>query len=47
MPIKDSLIATTALVHDLVVATRNRVDFEKAGVEVINPFQNGSSALGP
>ena len=31
MPIKDSLIAATALVHDLVVATRNRTDFEKAG----------------
>lgn len=38
MPIKDSLIATTALVHDLIVATRNVEDFEKAGVEVINPF---------
>jgi toxin FitB len=38
MPVKDSLIAATALVHDLVVATRNRVDFEKAGVEVVDPF---------
>lgn len=38
MPIKDSLIAATALVHDLVVATRNRADFEKAGVEIIDPF---------
>jgi predicted nucleic acid-binding protein len=38
MPIKDSLIAATALVHDLAVATRNRADFEKAGVEVVNPF---------
>jgi len=38
MPIKDSLIAATALVHDLVVATRNRTDFEKAGVEVVDPF---------
>jgi predicted nucleic acid-binding protein len=38
MPVKDSLIATTALVHDLVIATRNRADFEKAGVRVINPF---------
>lgn len=38
MPIKDSLIAATALVHDLVVATRNRIDFEKAGVEVVDPF---------
>jgi predicted nucleic acid-binding protein len=38
MPIKDSLIATTALVHGLPIATRNRRDFEKAGVEVIDPF---------
>ena len=38
MPIKDSLIAATALVHDLPVVTRNRSDFEKAGVEAIDPF---------
>jgi len=28
MPIKDSLIATTALAHNLTVVTRNRRDFE-------------------
>jgi predicted nucleic acid-binding protein len=39
MPIKDSLIATTALVHGLIVVTRNRRDFEKAGVEVVDPFE--------
>jgi predicted nucleic acid-binding protein len=38
MPIKDSLIAATALVHGLPVATRNRHDFTKAGVQVIDPF---------
>jgi len=38
MPIKDSLIASTALVHDLVVATRNRRDFEYAGIEIVDPF---------
>lgn len=38
MPIKDSLIATTALVHRLPVATRNRRDFEKAGVDIVDPF---------
>ena len=38
MPIKDSLIASTALLHRFVVATRNRSDFEKAGVEVVDPF---------
>lgn len=38
MPIKDSLIAATALVHGLTVATRNRADFENAGVTVVDPF---------
>lgn len=38
MPIKDSLIAATALVHDLIVVTRNRADFEKARVEIVDPF---------
>ena len=41
MPIKDSLIAATALAHDLTVATRNRDDFRKAGVRIVDPF--GSS----
>jgi toxin FitB len=38
MPIKDSLIAATALLHGLPLATLNRRDFEKAGVEIIDPF---------
>lgn len=38
MPIKDSLIAATALTHGLIVATRNRLDFEKAGVRIVDPF---------
>lgn len=38
MPIKDSLIAATALVHGLTLATRNRTDFERAGVDVVDPF---------
>ncbi len=38
MPIKDSLIAATALAHGLTVVTRNRRDFEKAGVEIVDPF---------
>ena len=41
MPIKDSLIASTALVHQLTIATRNRSDFEKAGVDVVDPFSPG------
>jgi predicted nucleic acid-binding protein len=37
MPIKDSLVAATALAHDLVVVTRNRRDFENARVRLIDP----------
>jgi predicted nucleic acid-binding protein len=38
MPIKDSLIAATAAVHGLAVATRNRADFVNAGVRIVDPF---------
>jgi len=38
MPIKDSLIAATALVHDFIVVTRNTHDFRKAHVKVLDPF---------
>ena len=38
MPIKDSMIAATALVHRLTVVTRDRADFEPAGVDIVDPF---------
>jgi toxin FitB len=38
MPVKDSLIAATALVHNLIVVTHNRNDFDKSGVRVMDPF---------
>ena len=38
MPIKDSLVAASALSHGLTVVTRNVSDFRKAGVKVVNPF---------
>ncbi len=38
MPIKDSLIATTALVSELTVVTRNVRDFEPSGVPLLDPF---------
>jgi toxin FitB len=38
MSIKDSLIAATALVHGLVIVTRNRKDFENTGLEIVDPF---------
>ena len=34
----DALIAATALVHGLTVATRNVRDFEGTGVVVVNPW---------
>lgn len=38
MPIKDSLIAASALEHDLTVVTRNVRDFSATGVRVVDPF---------
>jgi hypothetical protein len=37
-PIRDALIAATALVHDMVVVTRNVADFEPTGVRVLDPW---------
>ena len=38
LPVLDSMIAATALHHDLTVATRNTRDFRKTGVKVVDPF---------
>lgn len=38
MPVKDSMIAASALVHGLTLVTRNRRDFERAGLEIVDPF---------
>jgi predicted nucleic acid-binding protein len=38
MPVKDSLIAATALAHGLTVATHNTADFRHAGVALVDPF---------
>lgn len=38
MPIKDSLIAATAIAHGLTIATRNRADFANSGVRLVDPF---------
>ena len=40
-PVLDTFIAATALVHDLVVVTRNVRDFEDTGVRVLNPWSDG------
>ncbi|MER9138117.1 type II toxin-antitoxin system VapC family toxin [Mesorhizobium sp. M0830] len=34
----DTLIAATALVHDLILVTRNVADFDNTGVTVFNPW---------
>lgn len=39
MPVKDSLIATAALQHDLTIVTRNISDSRNAGVRLIDPFE--------
>jgi predicted nucleic acid-binding protein len=36
---EDAMIAATARVHGLTVATRNEKDFEHLRVEVLNPFK--------
>ncbi len=38
LPDRDALIAATALVHGLVVATRNVADFQRSGVRTLNPW---------
>ena len=38
-PIRDTLIAATALVHGMTVVTRNIPDFASSGVSVLNPWQ--------
>ncbi len=40
VPTVDSLLAATALHHELRLVTRNVKDFDYPGLEVINPWQN-------
>lgn len=44
-PVRDGLIAATALVHGMTVVTRNVADFEPTGARTLNPW-NSHSALG-
>ena len=37
-PVRDTFIAATALEHRMIVVTRNTVDFEETGVNMINPW---------
>ncbi len=38
--LEDAMIAATARVHGLIVATRNERDFKQLDVRTFNPFQN-------
>lgn len=41
LPVIDSLLAATALVHGTTVVTRNQKDFEGCGCKVENPWKVG------
>lgn len=38
LPVSDGLIAATGLEHKLTVVTRNVDDFQRSGVNTLNPF---------
>jgi predicted nucleic acid-binding protein len=40
--IEDAMIAATAAVHDLIVATRNIRDYTRFGVKTFNPFSTSA-----
>ena len=38
-PLADALIAATAHIHGLTLATRNTADFSDTGIDLINPWE--------
>ena len=40
LPAYDGLIAATALVHDMTIATRNTADFRRVGARVVDPWND-------
>jgi predicted nucleic acid-binding protein len=43
VPTLDALLAATAMVHDLVVVSRDEGGFRNTGARVINPFSNAKA----
>ena len=43
-PILDAFLAATALVHDLIVVSRDEEGFRRTGVRIINPFTKSEPA---
>lgn len=43
-PERDAMIAATAVVHRFVVVTRNVIDFQPMGVNLLNPWDRGPSS---
>ena len=41
-PVRDGFIAATALVHGLVLVTRDLSDFEPMGVRLLNPWESNA-----
>jgi predicted nucleic acid-binding protein len=39
LPVIDGLLASTALLHDLTLVTRNIKDVARTGVKVLDPFE--------
>ena len=44
-PIRDGLIAATALVHGMTIVTRNVADFEPTGAQIFNPWVESSALV--
>jgi predicted nucleic acid-binding protein len=38
LPVIDSLLAATAITHNLTLVTRNTADFEASGIKLFNPW---------